>query len=59
MALTFILAADSGIAHSILTSRLVALTVEAEYGAFVAQGSIYTAAHHQREGRYSEAGQPS
>lgn len=30
----------------------VALTVEAEYGAFVAEGAVYTAAHHQATGRF-------
>jgi hypothetical protein len=34
-------------------------TVEAEYGAKVVEGRIYTAAHHQKEGPFSEAAQPA
>ena len=31
------------------------LSVEAEYGSVVVEGSVYTAAHHQKEGEYTSA----
>lgn len=42
----------------------ILLTVEAEYGSAVLEGSVYTAAHHQPEGKYSgrhivEGGRPA
>lgn len=46
-----ILAPNAALARAAL-ERGVALTVEAEYGAFVAEGATYTAAHHQAAGRF-------
>ena len=33
------------------------VSVEAEYGAHVIEGSVLTLAHHQKEGPYSTAGE--
>ena len=46
-----ILAPNAALARAAL-EKGVALTVEAEYGAFVAEGAVYTAAHHQATGKY-------
>jgi hypothetical protein len=35
------------------------LSVEAEYGSVVVEGSIYTAAHHQKEGEYTSTNRPA
>ena len=35
------------------------ITVEAEYGGFVAEGTLYTAAHHQATGPYAGSTRPS
>jgi hypothetical protein len=45
-----ILAPSADLAHRVLETEDVVLTVEAEYGAFVAEGRLYTAAHHQPAG---------
>jgi hypothetical protein len=42
--------ADAALAKAL--SSIVALTVEAEYGSIVVEGSVYTAAHHQPSGPY-------
>ena len=45
-----ILAPSADIARSTLATLEVDLTVEAEYGSYVAEGRMYTAAHHQPVG---------
>jgi hypothetical protein len=45
--LCVLLAPSATLARTVLETEPVALTVEAEYGAYVAEGSLYTAAHHQ------------
>jgi hypothetical protein len=35
------------------------LSVEAEYGSVVVEGSVYTAAHHQKEGEYTSTNRPA
>jgi hypothetical protein len=35
------------------------LSVEAEYGSVVVEGSVYTAAHHQKDGEYTSANRPA
>jgi len=45
-----LLAPSADIAKTILATKPIVLTVEAEYGLFVAEGSRYTAAHHQPVG---------
>lgn len=44
-----LLAPTADLARRVLASDTVLVTVEAEYGAFVAPGAVYTAAHHQPE----------
>lgn len=48
-----LLAPTANLARELLATRYVALTVEAEYGAYVAEGLVYTAAHHQATGDYA------
>lgn len=50
MTTTILLAPSADLARQTLAAAPVALTVEAEYGAFVAEGAVYTAAHHQPAG---------
>lgn len=45
-----LLAPSADLAKQVLANHSVPLTVEAEYGSFVAEGSEYTAAHHQPSG---------
>lgn len=45
-----LLAPTVELARHVLNSEDVLLTVEAEYGSFVAEGRFYTAAHHQPAG---------
>lgn len=45
--LRVLLAPSADLARATLLTEDVRLTVEAEYGAYVAPGSLYTAAHHQ------------
>ena len=65
MTTTVLLAPSADLARGVLTASPVALTVEAEYGAFVAEGVAYTAAHHQPAGsphagrHVVEGGRPS
>jgi hypothetical protein len=47
-----ILAPSANLALAALLENVVVLTVEAEYGSFVAEGTKYTAAHHQASGKY-------
>jgi hypothetical protein len=47
MTTRILLAPSADLARATLASEDVLLTVEAEYGSFVAEGSLYTAAHHQ------------
>ena len=48
--MSFILAPSAKIAQELLSRGDILLTVEAEYGDFVAEGSVFTAAHHQPAG---------
>jgi hypothetical protein len=45
-----LLAPSADLAREVQATVVVALTVEAEYGSFVAEGALYTAAHHQPAG---------
>lgn len=45
-----LLAPSADLARHVLETENVALTVEAEYGSFVAEGRVFTAAHHQPYG---------
>jgi len=47
---TIILAPSADLARKAIADDTVVVTVEAEYGAFVAEGTVYTAAHHQPAG---------
>ena len=47
---TVLLAPSADLAKQVLSEKSVALTVEAEYGSYVAEGATYTAAHHQPAG---------
>jgi hypothetical protein len=51
-----ILAPTLGLAEATAVQQRPALTVEAEYGSTVIEGRVYTAAHHQKSGPYSELG---
>jgi hypothetical protein len=53
--ITVFLAPTAELAHS----RSFELTVEAEYGSDVVLGSVFTAAHHQKEGLYSSKESPA
>lgn len=48
-----LLAPTADLARETLEQGFVSLTVEAEYGSFVAEGQVYTAAHHQPSGQYA------
>lgn len=50
MTLTILLAPSADLARGVLAASPVVLTVEAEYGSYVAEGTAYTAAHHQPAG---------
>lgn len=50
MSVRFILAPTVELAQNYTRENNVAITVEAEYGAHVIEGSLYTAAHHQPAG---------
>lgn len=59
-----ILAPTADLARSFSQEKDVVLSVEAEYGSFVAEGSLYTAAHHQSQGDFAgrhlvEGGRPA
>lgn len=59
-----LLAPSADLARGVLTTTPVSLTVEAEYGSYVAEGAFYTAAHHQGSGPFMgrhlvEGGRPS
>lgn len=62
---TVLLAPSADLARECLATRNIALTVEAEYGSYVAEGRIHTAAHHQPVGsayagrHLVEGGRPS
>lgn len=45
-----LLAPSADLAREVLATRTVVLTVEAEYGSYVAEGRLHTAAHHQPVG---------
>ena len=45
-----LLAPSADLARQVLATENVAVTVEAEYGSYVAEGPLYTAAHHQPAG---------
>ena len=45
-----LLAPSADLARGVLAATPVSLTVEAEYGSYVAEGARYTAAHHQPAG---------
>lgn len=45
-----LLASSAALARETIATKNVALTIEAEYGSFVAEGKLYTAAHHQPAG---------
>lgn len=47
MSTRFLLAPSEALARQVLSAEDVLLSVEAEYGSFVAEGRLYTAAHHQ------------
>jgi hypothetical protein len=51
-----ILAPTLELAEATAVQQRPALTVEAEYGSTVIEGRVYTAAHHQKSGPYSESG---
>lgn len=50
MTCPILLAPTADLARHTLAHRCVVLTVEAEYGSFVAEGRLHTAAHHQPVG---------
>lgn len=52
MAVRVILAPSAALARQVLEQEDVVVSVEAEYGSFVAEGRLYTAAHHQPSGPY-------
>ena len=52
----FILVSEPTVAENLTTSdNPPAVTIEAEYGQYVAEGTMYTAAHHQPTGPYSDS----
>lgn len=65
MPVRVLLAPSADLAREVLATNTVYLTVEAEYGAFVAEGALHTAAHHQPAGspyagrHVVEGGRPS
>ena len=65
MTSTILLAPSADLARELLSKQPIALTVEAEYGSYVAEGAVYTAAHHQPAGspfagrHVTEGGRPS
>ena len=50
MTTRLLLAPSADLARKVLAENDVQLTVEAEYGSYVAEGRLYTAAHHQPAG---------
>ncbi len=50
MPVRFLLAPSADLARHVLATEKVLLAVEAEYGSFVAEGRLWTAAHHQPAG---------
>ena len=52
MSVHFLHAPSVALARATTAEHDVVLTVEAEYGQIVIEGSLYTAAHHQAEGQY-------
>ena len=65
MPVPILLAPSADLAREVLATRTVVLTVEAEYGSYVAEGRLHTAAHHQPVGspyagrHLVEGGRPS
>lgn len=60
MPINILYTSNADIAKSLCeTGEAPELTVEAEYGSYVAEGSLYTAAHHQPDGPYSNGTNPS
>ena len=52
----FILVSEPTVAKELISSENPPqITIEAEYGSYVAEGSLYTAAHHQASGPYSDS----